>query len=72
MNSPIIFFSLFINDLVLYLNSKYDRVIFVTAQVEDMMALKFANDVTSFGATIVRLQPQIDCIQDFFSVLAYH
>ena len=64
VSSPIIF-SLFINDLVSYLKSECDRGIFVSDQIEDMIALMFADDVASFSDTVIRLQHQINCIQRF-------
>ena len=64
MSSPIIF-SLFINDLVSYLKSECDRGIFISDQIEDIIALMFADDVASFSDTVIRLQRQINCIQQF-------
>ena len=64
VSSPIIF-SLFINDLVSYLKNECDRGVFVTDQIEDLLALMFADDVVSFSETIIRLQHQINCIQRF-------
>ena len=64
VSSPIIF-SLFINDLVSYLKTECNRGIFVTDQVEDIIALMFADDVASFNDTIIRLQQQINCIERF-------
>ena len=64
MSSPILF-SLFINDLISYLRSQCDRGIFVTNQIQDLLALLFADDVASFSDSIIRLQQQINCIQRF-------
>ena len=64
VSSPIIF-SLFINDLVSYLKAECDRGIFVTDQIDDMIALMFADDVACFSDTIIRLQHQINCIHSF-------
>ena len=64
VSSPIIF-SLFINDLVSYLKSECDRGIFINDQIEDMIALMFADDVASFNDTVIRLQLLINCIQRF-------
>ena len=64
MSSPIIF-SLFINDLVSYLKTNCYRGISVTDQVEDIIALMFADDVASFNDTIIRLPHQINCIERF-------
>ena len=63
-SSPIIF-SLFINDLVSYLKTECNRDIFVTDQVDDIIALMFADDVASFNDTIIRLQHQINCRERF-------
>lgn len=65
MSSPILF-SLFINDLISYLRSRCDRGIFVSNQIQDLLALLFTDDVASFSYSIVRLQQQINCIQRFF------
>ena len=64
VSSPIIF-SLFINDLVTYLRSQCDRGIFVSNQIQDLLALMFADDVASFSDSIFRLQQQINCIPRF-------
>ena len=64
VSSPVIF-SLFINDLVSYLKNECDRGVFVTDQIDDLLALMFADDVASFSETIIRLQHQINCIQMF-------
>ena len=64
VSSPIIF-SLFINDLVSCLKDECDRGVFVMDQIEDLLALMFADDVASFSETIIRLQHQINCIQRF-------
>ncbi|MCG7892781.1 MAG: reverse transcriptase family protein, partial [Candidatus Thiodiazotropha endolucinida] len=64
VSSPIIF-SLFINDLISYLRSQCDRGIFVSNQIEDLLALMFADDVASFSDSIIGLQRQINCIQRF-------
>ena len=67
VSSPIIF-SLFINDLVSYLKTECNRGIFITDQVQDMIALMFVDDFTSFSDTIIRLQHQITCIETFLSL----
>ena len=64
VSSPIIF-SLSINDLISYIKSECNRVIFVSQQIEDIFALMFADDVASFSDTIIRLQHQINCIERF-------
>ncbi|MEW8544974.1 MAG: reverse transcriptase family protein, partial [Candidatus Thiodiazotropha sp.] len=64
ISSPIIF-SLFINDLVSYLRSNCDNGVFVSNEIEDILALMFADDVSSFSDTLVRLQRQINLIENF-------
>ena len=59
VSSPIIF-SLFINDLVAYLRSETDHGIFVSNDIEDLLALMFADDVSCFSDTVIRLQRLID------------
>lgn len=55
VGSPKIF-TLFINDLILYLESKFNRGIFVTTGVTDLLALMFADDVSCFADTVIGLQ----------------
>ena len=64
VSSPIIF-SLFINDLVVYLKSKTDHGIFVSNDIDDLIALMFADDVSCFSDTVIRLQRLIDLIAEF-------
>jgi len=64
MASPIIF-SIFINDLVTYLHSKCDHGIYVSEDINELIALMFADDVSSFSDTIIRLQRQINLIKKF-------
>ena len=64
VSSPIIF-SLFINDLVDYIRSESDSGIFITNDVEDLFALMFADDVSCFSDTVVRLQRLINLIEKF-------
>ena len=49
-------YSLFINDLVTFLREKCNRGIFVSNDIEELVALMFADDVSSFSDTIVNLQ----------------
>ena len=58
-------FSLFINDLVDYLNVKNERGIFVTQDINELNVLMFADDVSSFADTVVQLQRQINRIEQF-------
>ena len=64
VSSPIIF-SLFINDLVAYLKSETDHGIFVSNDLEDCLALMFADDVSCFSDTVIRLQRLIGLIEKF-------
>ena len=64
LSSPIIF-SLFINDLISYLRSESDSGVFISNEIEDVMALMFADDISCFADTVVRLKRLIDLI-DFF------
>ena len=64
IGSPKIF-SLFINDLVLFLESKCNYGIFVTNEIPDVLTLMFADDVACFSDTVVRLQKLIDLIAEF-------
>ena len=64
VSSPIIF-SLFINDLVDYIRSESDSGIFITNDIEDLFALMFADDVSCFSDTVVRLQRLINLIEKF-------
>ena len=56
LSSPIIF-SLFINDLIAYLRSESDRGIFISNEIEDVMAFMFADDI--------RLQRLINLVEKF-------
>ena len=64
LSSPIIF-SLFINDLILYLRAVSDRGIFISNDIKDVIALMFADDVACFSDTIIRLQRLINLIEQF-------
>ena len=64
LSSPIIF-ALFINDLIAYLRAESDRGIFISNDIEDLIALMFADDVACFSDTIVRLQRLINLIEKF-------
>ena len=63
--SSLIIFPLFINDLVVYLKSKTDPGIFVSNDIDDLIALMFADDVSCFPDIVIRLQRPIDFIADF-------
>ena len=60
-------FTLFINGLVSYLQSKFNRGIFVTTEIPDLLARMFANDVACFADTIVGLQRLLNEPQRFFN-----
>ena len=65
ISSPIIF-CLFINDLVAYLRTECNnRGIFFTNDIEDILALMFADDVSCFSDTVIRLQKMVDLIGKF-------
>ena len=64
VSSPIIF-SLFINDLVAYLRAECNSGIFISNDIEDVLALMFADDVSCFSDTVIRLQRMIDLIAKF-------
>ena len=65
ISSPIIF-CLFINDLVAYLRTECNnRGIFITNDIEDILALMNADDVSCFSDTVIRLQKMVDLIGKF-------
>ena len=64
LSSPIIF-SLFINDLISYLRAETDQGIFISNDIEDALAFMFADDVSCFFDTIIRLQRLINLIEKF-------
>ena len=66
ISSPILF-CLFINDLVAYLRTECNNNngIFVTNDIESLLALMFADDVSCFSDTVIRLQKMIDLIGQF-------
>ena len=61
---PIIF-SLFINGLAVNLKSETGHGIFVSNDIEDLLALMFADDASCFSDTVIRLQRLIDLIEKF-------
>ena len=65
ISSPIVF-CLFINDLVAYLRTECNnRGIFITNDIEDILALMFADDVSCFSDTVICLQKMVDLIGKF-------
>ena len=71
VSSPIIFL-LFINDLVSYLRSQCESGVFISNEIEDAIALMFADDVSSFADTVVRLQRQLNLIENFCDSVAMY
>ena len=55
------------NDLVAYLRTECNNNngIFVTNDIESLLALMFADDVSCFSDTVIRLQKMIDLIGQF-------
>ena len=64
VGSPKIF-TLFINDLISYLESKLNRGIFVTTEIPDLLGLMFADDVSCFADTVVGLQRILNELETF-------
>ena len=64
IGSPLIF-SLFINDIVDYLNQHFQRGITISADIADICTFLYADDVSNFSETAIQLQHQIDCIEQF-------
>ena len=62
VSSPIIF-SLFINDLAVILKLETGHGIFVSNDIEDLLALMFADDASCFSDTVIHLQRLIDLIE---------
>ena len=68
IGSPKIF-SLYINDLVSFLESRCNHGIFVTNEIPDVLTLMFADDVASFSDTVACLQKLIDLIAQFCKIV---
>ena len=66
ISSPILFY-LFINDLVAYLRAECNNNngIFITNDIESLLALMFADDVSCFSDTLIRLPKMMDLIGQF-------
>ena len=66
MTSPILFL-LFINDLINYHRKKCDGGIFLSDEIEKLLALLFADDVhvALFADSIIGLQRSINCTESF-------
>ena len=64
VGSPKIF-TLFINDLITYLETKLNRGIFVTTEIPDLLGLMFADDVSCFADTVVGLQRVLNELEIF-------
>ena len=48
-----------------YLKSECENGVFISNEIEDVLALMFADDVSSFADSVVRLQRQTDLIEKF-------
>ena len=68
IGSPKIF-SLFINDLVSFLESKCNHGNFVTNEIPDVLTIMFADEVASFSGTVAHLQKLIDLIAKFYKMV---
>ena len=62
--SPLIF-CLFINDLVDYMKAKFPNGVFINANICDLYALMYADDISSMSDTAIQLQRQINCISQY-------
>lgn len=58
-------FSLFINDLIKYQELKLNPGMFVSTGLTDLLALMFADDISSFSDTVIGLQGLINEIEIF-------
>ena len=64
VGSPKIF-SLFINDLISYLESKLNQGIFVTTDINDVLTLMFADDVSCFADSVAGLKRLLNELEIF-------
>jgi len=64
ISSPLVF-SLFINELIIYLRNEINGGIFVTENIPELLALFYADDVSDFADTVIKLQRQINTIAHF-------
>ena len=64
MRSPKMF-SIFINDLIKYLETKFNRGIFVTTDIPELLTLMFAGDSAGFSDSVIGLQRLINEIETF-------
>ena len=64
IGSPLIF-CLLMNDLIDYMKNTFENGIFISNEIDDIMALLYADDLSSVGETANRLQRQINCISDY-------
>ena len=71
VGSPKIF-SLFINDLISYLESKLNQGIFITTDIDDVLTLMFADDVSCFADTVVGLQRLLNELSVFCKSVGLH
>ena len=68
VTSPILFL-LFINDLINYLRKKCDGGIFLSDEIEKLLALLFADEVALFADSIIGLQRSVNCTENFFNAV---
>ena len=64
LSTPILF-TLFINDLIEYLRQECTNGVFVSNDIEDILALLFSDDVTCVSDTIFHLQKQLNVIHKY-------
>lgn len=64
ISSPVIF-SIFINDLCSLLREKCGSGIFIDNTIPDILCLLFADDVANCAETVVKLQQQLNVIDQF-------
>ena len=62
--SSAVIFSIYINDLITYLNSKCEQGIQIFQENGELCGLLFADDVSSLADTVLILKHQIDNISD--------
>ena len=60
-------FNLFIDDLTSYITRHARSGVFVSEETGELYGLMFADDVSSFADTVVKLQSQINLISNFCS-----
>lgn len=63
--SSTVIFAMYINDLVTYLKLKCGSGVFITDQIDELYAFMFADDVAGVADTVVKLQHQINYVDEF-------